>query len=132
MSVAIDSTLISSVYSIVKKYCNVRNEEVHFEADLIVDLGCWGTDAYELVEEICIKFEINCKEFVPSDVTGVEGIDFRRSIFNIDYLYKEFFDREKVTPPKFTIGMLLKAIETKKLKSVKPEGYYYAKEVIVE
>ena len=98
MSVIIDSALVTKAYSLVKKYCNVRDEEIHEDADLIVDLGCWGTDAYDIVEEICIKFRINCKEFFPEDVTGSEGIDFRKSIFNFDYLYKLVYEREKVTP----------------------------------
>ena len=122
-----EDTIKNKLYEIIANYCLYKKEELNLSLDLVNDLGCWGDDAYDLIEEICVKFKIDCIDFNPNDVTGSEGLDYKRTILNPKYLYKLLFEKEKTKIPKFTIGMLFKAIKTKKLKSIRPSGYYYAK-----
>ena len=124
--------LKNELFEIIADHYGLEKETLDLSLDFYEDLGCAGDDFFELIENICIKYNIDCKNFNPYDVTIKEGLDFVRSIWNLNYLYCVLFDKDKVKMPKFTIGMLLKAIKSKKLESIKPEGYYYAKEVVVE
>ena len=127
-----EKILKNKLFEIIADYCGFKKDELDLSLDFYEDLACAGDDFFELIEKICIKFDIDCKDFNPYDITITEGLNFVRSIWNLNYLYCVLFDKEKVKIPTFTIGMLLKAIKSRKLKSIKPEGYFYAKEVIVE
>lgn len=124
--------LKDELFEIISKYTGIEKENLTLEMEILHDLGCSGDDAYDMLSEICIKFNINCKEFHPVDVCEAEGYDIKSSIFNPIYIYKLLFHKEEVSYPSFTINILLNAIKNKKLKSIKPNNYYYAKEVITE
>ena len=128
-----ENDLKDEIINIIRDYCNLSSEEsVHLDTDLTVDLGCAGIDAYKLIEEICIKYEMHCKDFEPDDVFYPEYIDFARSILNPVFLMARFEEKEKTELPKFTVGMLIEAVKNKKLASVKPWYYFYAKEIITK
>jgi hypothetical protein len=125
-----DVELKNCLFDIISKYAGVQKKYLTLDSEILYDLGIAGDDAFAMIEEICIKFDINCQNFCPADVCEQEGGDFRTILLNPFYLYRYFFHKKSVSFPSFTIRTLLKAMESKYLESVKPEGYYYAKEVI--
>jgi hypothetical protein len=115
------------VLEIISIYALIPKEKLSLDMEILDDLGIAGEDAYNMIEEICIKFEINCKEFNPNDVCLSEGGGIATLIVDLYHFFTKNMDT-----PTFTIRMILEAVKTKKLKSVKPEGYFYAKEVITK
>jgi len=125
-----DIEIKNQLFDIIEKHTSIKKENLDFDTEILNGLGCSGDDAYDMLEEVCVTFEINCKEFHPYDVCDLEANNYLYSAFNPKYLYCLIFDSEKTRFPKFTIGMLLDAVKSKRLKSIKPKGYYYAKEVV--
>ncbi len=132
MSAVTDFALVANVYSLVKEYCNVSDQRLRMDADLIFDFGCAGEDAIDLFDAICAQYDIDCTGFDIFSVFDSEGLGYRYTIFNPFYLWALLFENEKTHRPKFTIAMLIKAIKNKKLKTIKPDGYFYAKEIIIK
>lgn len=121
--------MYEELIQIIEQYCSIDKTLITLETDIFRDIGCSGDDAWELMEVICKKYNINCKEFNPSDIFDTEGNNYFKSILNPVYLYKKIFDKEKVKIPIFTVEMLLLAINTKTLRSIREKGYYYANKI---
>lgn len=127
-----DELLQDELLHIISEMCNVNINDLTLETEILKDLGCVGDDAYDLIKTICLKYQINCKEFSPGDVCDSEGNNYIKSILNPKYFYNIIFHQERIKFPSFTINMLIKAAKSRRLKSIKPKGYYYAKKVVVD
>jgi len=120
------------VIKIISKYSGIEEKDIEPNSSIQDDLGLCGVDFYDTVEEVCLKFNINCKEFYPEDVNLPEYLDYRRSFLNPFYLFYSIFSDKPKDFPDFRVKDLIKAAKTKVLKSYKPKGSYYASKVITE
>ena len=118
------------IHSILEKDFGIRHQKLSHNTDLIKDLGIGGYDGHILMQTICKKYDIECTDFDWVDVFGPEGL-YGPFVLNPITWYKWLFKKEELLHPKFTIGMLIDAAKKKKIASYKPNGYYFAKEIII-
>ena len=66
-----------------KSGCN--NEDITYDCDIVNDLGCWGDDLSELIEEYSNKFNVDMSTYLWYFHTEEEGFNIGGLFFKAPY-----------------------------------------------
>jgi len=114
--------LDDKVFDFVANFCNVAKETLSLDTDITNDLLLAGDDGEELMLAFAKQFNVDISEFDIGAVFGDEGtpvfVIFLLPLVLLYKLYLHLFNPEKLEDPSLTIGTLIKAVHSKKIRTV--------------